>query len=671
MVMAKEIKLYAAYKAGFLGNNIFDTYFSLLANMICEKNLKVVEDTVIAEMLNDRYSFDLPLQLIRQVLGEGVSNGCFIENHGKYSVDSAKISLYRFDETEFSTLWESLIQEFTDYCQKNNINTDTINVSNYILDCLDDSDEKILSGEKVDNGEQSPALEYAWYSFVKEQGEAHSQLFLFISAISASNILKQALFYSGETTADYSDLCVYLDSPIIFALLGMDEDARVESYRRLVSDMLKAHCSVHVFDHNFQEVDGIIARAATWANSTQYDITKASNAAAYFHDRKMSEEDISEFCESIEDKLNELGITQIKTEYDTTQNEFQEDENTLFNMVKEKYRKKGFLLTPEKERTIRIDVRSIIMVYRERKNQTATRIDKAKHLLLTSNNAIANVSKQYESNVSLQAGHIPACISADLFGAILWLNNPMELIEYQKRKVLADCYAYLKPDKELLEKYIRSLDEAYKLDEIDEKKYLFLRTHRVVLDSLMSVTKGDYARFNAKTYLEVYEDIQARAMKKYDDEVESHSQTRKELDSLKETIERERIETAEKIATLLEENTQKIQQLTSQIAEMKESEERRVEEARQKEEAEQEKKIKRLGRIFTAILVGIPYIVALAIIELLKTQITAITSKTVAYFCVLVLVSIAILPIAFKWGKKWCFSLARKLIVKGKTIRTT
>lgn len=32
--MANIIKLYAAYKSGFLGNNILDTYFSFMANII-------------------------------------------------------------------------------------------------------------------------------------------------------------------------------------------------------------------------------------------------------------------------------------------------------------------------------------------------------------------------------------------------------------------------------------------------------------------------------------------------------------------------------------------------------------------------------------------------------------------------------------------------------------
>ena len=48
----------------------------------------------------------------------------------------------------------------------------------------------------------------------------------------------------------------------------------------------------------------------------------------------------------------------------------------------------------------------------------------------------ANVSKKYESNRSIQSGHIPACISVDLFGAILWLNNPLQMQEYQKQKLV-------------------------------------------------------------------------------------------------------------------------------------------------------------------------------------------------------------------------------------------
>ena len=450
--MSDVTKLYAAYKAGYLGNNILDTYFSFIANMIVEERMTVIEDSVIADKFNERYTIDLPLPFVRQILGVGVQNNCFKEVFNKYNVVIEEVSKYRFIESDFNKLWNKLIGDFEADCCKKEIDISPNKISEFILDILDDTDEVILSGEKVENEERLSPAEYAWYSFVREQAETHKDLYDFISAISASNITKQALFYMGETTTDYSELCIYLDSPIIFALLGMDEVARTESYKTLIRDIRKVKCNIHVLDHNFQEVDSIITRAATWATSTQYDLRKANNAARFFHDSQMDEKEISEFCNNIETKLNELGITVKETNYDVYQDKFQEDETCLFDMIKERYLEHGYELSQEKEESIRIDVRSIIMIYRERSGQTATRLQNSKHVMLTSNNAIANVSKKYESNRSIQSGHIPACISADLFGAILWLDSPTQMLNYQKQKLLADCYAFLKPGRVLLDK---------------------------------------------------------------------------------------------------------------------------------------------------------------------------------------------------------------------------
>ena len=636
--MTNITKLYAAYKAGYLGNNILDTYFSFMANMIFEEHLMVVEDGVIAAKFKERYTIELPLPFIRQVLGVGVHNGSFIEDHGKYSVVISELSKYRFSKTEFDSLWEHLIREFTAYCQTKEIAISSIDVSEFILDIIDDSDEKILSGEKVDEKDGLTPFEYAWYSFVKEQGESQTDLYSFVAALSASNITKQALFHMGEAVTDYSNLHIYLDSPIVFSLLGMDDVFRTESYKQLIADMIKAKCNIHVLDHNFQEVDGIIARAAGWATNTLYDLRKANNAARFFHDSQMDETEISEFCENIETKLNELGITVKETSYDVYQDKFQEDETCLFDMVKTRYTDHGYELSQEKQDSIRIDVRSIIMIYRERQGQTATRLQNAKHIMLTSNNAIANVCKKYESNRSQQSGHIPACISADLFGAVLWLDSPMQMLEYQKKKLLADCYAFLKPDKVLLDKYMQSLDEARNTDAIDEKKFLFLRTHKVVLDSLMDITKGDYARFNSNTYLEVYEDIQEKAQKKYKDEVVAHGQTQKRLEALERS------------------SSDEIEALKARISSMEENE-------RKRQEDNFNKKVSRWGWIATLIFAGIPYLLLVVGIEISKTQFADVSWRS-AYGIAGAVIATAIASVMFATGKKWCFNKVRAVIKK-------
>ena len=636
--MANIIKLYAAYKAGFLGNNILDTYFSFMANMISEERLAVVEDTVIAAKFKERYTMDLPLPFIRQVLGVGVQNGSFIEDHGKYSVVVNEIAKYRFSKTDFDALWNRLIKDFSEYCRAKDIDISSLDINAFILDILDDADEKILSGEKADELAGMSPPEYGWHSFIKEQGQLQTELYSFVAALSASNIAKQALFHAGETAIDYSDLHVYLDSPIVFALLGMDDTSRTESYKQLVADMLKARCSVHVLDHNFQEVDSIIARAAGWATNTLYDLRKANNAARFFHDSQMDETEISEFCENIETMLNELGITVKETCYDVFQDKFQEDETCLFDMVKARYIDHGYELSQEKQDSIRIDVQSIIMIYRERQGQTATRLQNAKHIMLTSNNAIANVSKKYESNRSLQAGHIPACISADLFGAVLWLDSPMQLLEYQKKKLLADCYAFLKPDKVMLDKYIQSLDEARNADAIDEKKFLFLRTHKVVLDSLMDITKGDYARFNSNTYLEVYDDIQEKSLKKYKDEAAAHAQTQEAFKNLERS------------------STDEIEALKARISAMEENDKKR-------QEDDFNKKVSIWGWVATLVLVGIPYLLLIVVIEIVKTQFSNISWRS-AYGIAGAVIATAIASVLFAVGKKCCFKKVRSKLEK-------
>lgn len=634
--MANIIKLYAAYKAGFLGNNILDTYFSFMANMISEERLAVVEDTVIAAKFKERYTMDLPLPFIRQVLGVGVQNGSFIEDHGKYSVVVNEIAKYRFSKTDFDALWNRLIKDFSEYCRAKDIDISSLDINAFILDILDDADEKILSGEKADELAGMSPPEYGWHSFIKEQGQLQTELYSFVAALSASNIAKQALFHAGETAIDYSDLHVYLDSPIVFALLGMDDTSRTESYKQLVADMIKAKCSVHVLDHNFQEVDSIIARAAGWATNTLYDLRKANNAARFFHDSQMDETEISEFCENIETMLNELGITVKETCYDVFQDKFQEDETCLFDMVKARYIDHGYELSQEKQDSIRIDVQSIIMIYRERQGQTATRLQNAKHIMLTSNNAIANVSKKYESNRSLQAGHIPACISADLFGAVLWLDSPMQLLEYQKKKLLADCYAFLKPDKVMLDKYIQSLDEARNADAIDEKKFLFLRTHKVVLDSLMDITKGDYARFNSNTYLEVYEDIQEKALKKYKDEAAAHAQTQEAFKDLEKN------------------SSDEIESLKARISTMEENEKKR-------QEDDFNKKVSIWGWVATLIVAGIPYLLLIVAIEIVKTRFSDISWRS-AYGIAGAAIATAIAGWVFTKGKKLCFKKVRSIL---------
>ncbi|MBS3937195.1 MAG: hypothetical protein KGZ50_01310 [Peptococcaceae bacterium] len=281
------------------------------------------------------------------------------------------------------------------------------------------------------------------------------------------------------------------------------------------------------------------------------------------------------------------------------------------------------------------------MIYRERKGQTATKIQASRDILLTLNSTIANVSKEYESNRSISSGHIPACVSADLFGTVLWLFSPASLIEYQRKQLLADCYLSLRPSKKLLNKYIESLERARASEEIEEKQFLFMRSHAVVNDALMNVTKGDYARFNERTYIEVYDEIQEIAEKKYVEEAESHKDTKMQLQELIN-------KRAEDDSTIFK--------MSEDIQNLK-----KINEDREKEDFE--KKLNRWGWVPAICLFGLPYIVLIGIIEVVKSKFTDFNFYTIISISGLLILSILLL-LLFERGKKFCFNLVEKQLLK-------
>lgn len=630
-------KMYAACRSGCLGNNILEAYFPFLVNIINEENWDNVEDTRVAEYFLKKYNIPVPLTFVRQVLSIGIENKSINYDRGKYLVRRDILKQYIFESSAFDKQWNRMFEEYISFCSTNKYDIASVNIEERILKWIDTNDESVINNNGLNTLSNSDLFDYTWNKFLIEKAVFDSELFEFVASLSFCNIIKQSVFYTGDGTDSFKGLNVYLDSPMVFALLGMDSTSRVDSCRYLLNKMQAAGCSVQIFDHNYQEIDGILSRAAGWAVSNEYDICKANNAVRYFHDSQMDKHQIAEYCNLLEDKISQMNIAIKKTDYNIYESSFQEDEKLIYEMIEKKYNTQSITISDEKKDSIIIDVRSIIMVYRARKGQTATRIQSSRDIMITLNGTIANVSKDYESNRSIDSGHIPACISADLFGAVMWLFSPAELIEYQRKQLLADCYSALRPTKKLLDRYLESLNIAREADEISEETFLFMRSHSVVNDALMNVTKGDYARFNDKTYLEVFEEIENIANNKYNIEVQAHRITRDKLSSLIEK----------------NENTQKkMSELEVQISTLKEQHNAR-------EKMEFDKKCCKYGWIFTCILFGVPYIALLALIEVTKSLYANFSWFSIIRISILILLTIAV-GVFYKKGKNICFTKVEK-----------
>ena len=163
-----------------------------------------------------------------------------------------------------------------------------------------------------------------------------------------------------------------------------------------------------------------------------------------------------------------------------------------------------------------------------------------------------------------------------------------------------------------------------------------MRSHQVVNDALMNVTKGDYARFNERTYREVYDEITEKAEQKYVDEVAAHAETQKQRDESDAKHARE------------------ICALTEQI-----------ERLRKADEKDTNAKAFVLGWVYTLVIAGIPYLVVLTAIEIFKYLLVDDTISGWIYAAVFVVIT-GIVCIFFDKAKNFFVKLAKKQVLSRK-----
>ena len=533
--MNKADKLYAAYKLGYAGTKWQETYFAFLANVILDEEIKELRSPIIIDLFEKKYGIRLPTMVVNHVLSFGLSRGVIAGRNGIYRVDRQKLEEFRFKTNDFSEEFNKIVNAFSDYCTKTGQSVPARpDLENIVLDLIDDSDDYVLL--KTSNGRnQNREYGFAWYSFLKDCAESSSDIVEFVATVCASNVLREAIVYTGTKAMDLSRLSVYLDTPMVFALLGMDEGYRIDSYKQLLEALHAAKCDIWVFDHNLAELRRILISAADWANDSRYNLADANNASRFFHDNRMSKEDCLEFIDSVKEQLELQGIYVKPAQYSFSEAAFQEDEHLLQGEIERLYKERNQTLLVEKERSILVDVRSIIMIYRLRRGHSHSQFNEVRHLMITTNRAVAKASAFYERKKN-GTGSFPPAMTVDLFGAVLWIGSPHDGVSYHRKKLLADCFDYLQPTPETMQKFVNALNQARERGSMDDSRVLLLRSHALVTDALSKVGKGKNIEFDDRTMREIEEEFNAAAEKKYIDEHDKHEETRERLVESEKTV---------------------------------------------------------------------------------------------------------------------------------------
>ncbi|MBE6964850.1 MAG: hypothetical protein E7441_02305 [Ruminococcaceae bacterium] len=605
MMTDQFVKAYAMMKSNFVSSNILDKYLPFIATIIVDEGMEVVDVSIICSKLKEKYNATFQPTFVRQVLGEAMDRKMVKRVKGSYVPDISEMRKLRLSDDGFLSKWKTLIADFGEYAKKHNYSLNEKEIEKNITAFLDDYDDHVIFNHIGDIDATNSQFVYHWCKYILDLRERDVERHAFVEGLCMANIAKATLFYSNTDSAQQSDLQVFLDTPMIFALLGMDTLERKDAYQYIVEKAKKVGMSLFVFDHNLQEVLGIMERAARWAQRDDYDPAKANKVAQFFRNSDKTSEEMVEYIGEVEGMLNLMGIARYDASYLVEENQFQADEEKISDAIKNEYSERDSKYSTEGlyDNSIRTDVRSIVMTQRKRRGTLSTSIKTAKAIFITTNRVIAKVSKDIACEEEPAKGIIPTSITADIFGTLLWMDYGDENNDYSSFKLLADCRALLRPTPQMIASFNLSLDKAYqkKAEGLTEEKFLFLRSHPIVETKLLDATSGDYSQFTDQTWREVYVQIKADAQfegdKKYETEKEEHQKTK---DKLSRAI-TDKMDVSEKNQTL----------------------ERKV-------ESQRESFSRTLANVFAGLVFGVPYVALLLVIIFVQNNYMTFTAKGIA-----------------------------------------
>lgn len=392
---------------------------------------------------------------------------------------------------------ELIIQDFIDFVQTNHhlqLDKETAN-EQFSLFFQKNSLPFLLSShapsqELISKQQSEESQLYYFYSYIIHLDHNHNADFLkHITDIAFGYILTSLILSEGEDeslTPQLQGMQIFLDTPIIIKLLGLEGKERQEAQEELVHMLQKERAVLLLLQHTYQEIMSILQDVANKINTASPDslyLGKALRSCMYFG---LSKADIEACIASFSDFLKKYEISLVDTTYTRLENQqYNIDHTKLTEIIKSIY---GSVASPEvvqsREHSIELDVKSIAEVSARRKGVRPTEFSKSISFLLTSNTGlIAATRKLILENDSSSKRFIPPCLTDSFVTTLLWSKAPAQIEQLNKKKMIADCYAALLPDQNTLKKFLLRVETLKEKRKITPRMYK-LRMYRVTQELL-------------------------------------------------------------------------------------------------------------------------------------------------------------------------------------------
>jgi hypothetical protein len=528
-----------------------EIFLPFLATLMSRKRYGRVEVSRLREDFREEYGLAIPYYPMITILTRARKRGLIRKHQGAW--EPIREAVVRLDFTALATEHQQkqqrVLRAFGEFCKRDckmALERDEAEsalmsfLKRHDLDVLCASQERSVLPEV-----RSPKSHLFLASkFVKWAWLSDREVFAYIVDMAIGHLLANAILYGGveRLGARLDGARFYLDTRLILRLRGIDGPELQTASADLLSTLRQQGGLVCLFRHTYDEATGILNACLRWVEDPSYDPARASNALMFFVDRGYKRTDVETFVVKTDGALRDLGVEIVERPDPSVDTMYQIDEKALHDIIVQTYQEfSPWFEELDKELTLWRDVNSISAVYKLRRMSSPRTIKEAKHIFITTNSALACAARRFDAREEGDRLRIPACLTDIFIGTVLWLQRPATGPPVNSARIIAECYAALRPSVELLRELADSTDRLREQGEISEDEYFALRTSREGRELLADATMGDPANFTPQTPAQILREMKFRikteAEEKHREERATHEQTRAELQALKKNAE--------------------------------------------------------------------------------------------------------------------------------------
>ncbi len=535
-----------------------ENFVPFIATLINKKKYTdIVPETVLKDF-SDEFGMSIPHEPMLTILERCTKRGIIKKNHrgtalpvwdkiAKLDFSDRQLDQERRQNRVFNELQIFIKEHFNTDISKEDIEEILIEYfRQHDIDILFSAFQKSLLPEvKADKKKK-----FFVYKFIQSCSENGPEVFGYIVDLAIGHILANCIVYEQDYRnyqGKLTDLNVYLDIQFLIHLSGVEGEVKAQNILHFINGIIEKGGRVKVFQHTYDEALGVLNGAKLWINKRTYDKSRANITTQFFVENSKTDSDVDICISQLQTLLKRIRV-EIEVAPDRDElRKYLISEQELNDKIIAVYKKCNPNFKEEgREIILYKDITSISSIYILRRNEKPRNIKNARYIFVTTNSALAHAARMFEKNNYPGIYLIPACLTHVFLGTAIWLDSPVNLLKFNKMKMISDCIAALTPSRDLIKQYLNEVEKIHKAGRINDDQFYYMKSDKWVYNLLETKTYGAMEYFYEKTAEEILQETllsekakgsaELERLKKDDEaslqrEKEAHLKTQHELQS--------------------------------------------------------------------------------------------------------------------------------------------